>query len=72
MSTTIPGERLFIDIRSPKVTSIGGSKHCLSMLDDAMDMSFSLFLSHKDMLHSKLCLGEMHNHTTIKQSDLER
>ena len=30
----IPGERLFTNISPPKVTSIGGSKHWLLVIDD--------------------------------------
>ena len=52
--STVPGERLFIDISSPKVTSYGGSKHWLLVLDDATDLPFSFFLSHKDALSLNL------------------
>ena len=52
--STIPGERLFIDISSPSVKSIGGSRHWLLVLDDATDLPFSFFMSHKDMLKTKL------------------
>jgi hypothetical protein len=44
--STVPGEKLFIDISSPKQASIGGSKHWLLVLDDATDCPFSFFLSH--------------------------
>ena len=51
---TVPGERMFIDITSPKVIGIGGQKHWLLVLDDASDCGFSFFMSHKDMLALKL------------------
>ena len=52
--STVPGEKLFIDISSPKTASIGGSQHWLLVLDDCTDCPFSFFLSHKDMLKLKL------------------
>ena len=51
---TLPGERIFIDISSPKVIYIGGQEHWPLCLDDASDCSFSFFMSHKDMLEFKL------------------
>ena len=49
-----PGERLFIDISSPTQRSIGGNRHWLLILDDHSDKCFSFFLSHKDMLKTKM------------------
>ena len=46
----VPGERRSTDIYSPKVTSIGGPKHWLLMLDDIAYIPFSFTLSYKDML----------------------
>ena len=52
--STVPGERLFIDISSPRVKSYGGSRHWLLVLDDATDLPFGFFLSHKDLLKTQL------------------
>ena len=50
----VPGERLFINISSPSERSIGGNRHWLLVLDDYSDFPMSFFLSHKDMLKTKL------------------
>jgi hypothetical protein len=43
----IPGERLFLDISSQKVSSLGGNMHWLLVLDDCTDNGFSFFLKEK-------------------------
>jgi histone deacetylase 1/2 len=45
--STVPGERLFIDISSVKKKSIGGSKYWLLVLDDCTDYCWSKFLHTK-------------------------
>ena len=45
-----PGERMFLDISSPKTVSIGGSNHWALFLDDASDQVFSFFISKKSDL----------------------
>ena len=52
--STVPGQRIFIDISSPTKKSVGGSKHWLLVLDDCTDMPFSFFLSNKDLLEVNL------------------
>ena len=47
---TEPGERISIDISSPKPTSIGGKKHWLLAVDDYSDFSWSYFLKKKSEL----------------------
>jgi hypothetical protein len=44
----IPGERLFIDITSIKDKSIGGSKFWLVIVDDATNLTWSMFLKQKN------------------------
>ena len=51
---TKPGERLFLDISSPSNLSLNGNRHWLLVLDDATDLPFSFFLSHKDLLKIRL------------------
>ena len=51
---TVPGERISTDITSPRVIGIGGQKHWLLGIDDALDCEFSFSMSHKDMLALKL------------------
>ena len=48
--SSVPGERLFLDISSVKATSIGGAKFWLLVLDDATDMCWSFFLKEKSEL----------------------
>ena len=55
--STIPGEGLCINISSPKVTIIWGSKHWLLVPDDTTGIPFSFFLSHKHMLEIRLILS---------------
>src|SRR5210317_1107884 len=50
----IPAERFFIDISSPKTTSLGGAKHWLLVLDDCTDCAFSFFLKSKNQQKEKL------------------
>eukprot|EP00984_Skeletonema_dohrnii_P022875 scaffold11976_cov67-Skeletonema_dohrnii-CCMP3373.AAC.1 len=52
--SNIPGERLFIDISSPKQTSLGGKKHWLLALDDCTDSSWSWFMKKKDEQYTHL------------------
>ena len=47
---TKPGERMFIDITSPKPVSYAGNKHWLLALDDYSDVAFSFFIRSKDCL----------------------
>ena len=54
--TTGPGERMCIDISSPRTTGIGGQKQWLLYLDDASDYGFIFFMSHKEMRKFKLVL----------------
>ena len=51
---SVPHERMFTDILSPRTTCIGGQKRWPMCLDDASDCGFSFFMSHKDMLTSRL------------------
>ena len=44
----------FIDISSPLVKAIGGAKHWLLCLDDYSVKCFCFFLSHKDLLKTRL------------------
>jgi hypothetical protein len=46
--STVPGERLYIDISSIKERSIGGSKFWLLAVDEATHMKWSFFLKSKD------------------------
>ena len=48
--SSIPGERLFVDISSVKTESFGGSKFWLLVLDDASDYCWSYFLKKKSDL----------------------
>ncbi|MCP4748317.1 MAG: transposase family protein [Desulfobacteraceae bacterium] len=43
----IPGERLFLNISSQKISSLGGNMHWLLVLDDCTDNGFSFFLKEK-------------------------
>jgi len=45
---TEPGYRVFIDQTSIKVTSLGGSKYWLVIVDDATGMTWSIFLKRKN------------------------
>ena len=63
-----PGDRIFLDISSPKTKSIGGNNNWLLVLDDATNKPFSFFLKTKDMLSNVLVpwikeLKEKHNIT---------
>ena len=46
----IKGEKLLIDISSPKTKSIGGKKHWLLIMDDCTEMTWSKFLKEKSDL----------------------
>jgi len=48
VQSNIPGEWLFIDISHVKSCSFGGSQYWLLAVNDATDISFSLFLKTKD------------------------
>lgn len=52
--SSIPGERLFLDISHPKTNSLGCKRNWLLVLDDATDCPFSFFMSHKDLLSANL------------------
>ena len=50
----IPGERIFIDISSPKTGSLGGKHHWLLVVDDCTDMTWSFFLKKKTKTSEKI------------------
>ena len=52
--STIPGERLCIDISSVKNASYGGAKFWLMIIDDATRMCWSTFLKHKSDTSEKI------------------
>ena len=49
----IPGERIFIDISSPKSASLGGKHHWLLVVDDCNNMMWSYFLKKKTRLQKR-------------------
>ena len=49
-----PGERIFIDISSPKTASLGEKHHWLLVVDDCTDMSWSYFLKKKSETSNKI------------------
>jgi len=51
--STIPGERLYLDISSIKANSLGGKKYWALAVDDATSMKWSFFLKKKDELSAK-------------------
>jgi Reverse transcriptase (RNA-dependent DNA polymerase)/gag-polypeptide of LTR copia-type len=53
-TSTVPGERISIDISSVNQKSYGGSKFWLLILDDATDMIWSFFLKQKSELPNKV------------------
>ena len=53
-SSTVPGERIFMDITSVKVTSYGGNRFWLVVVDDATGMTWSVFLKRKSDLGNKM------------------
>ena len=46
--STIPGERMYIDISGPFSVSLGGSKYWMQAVDDATRMGFIYFMKTKD------------------------
>ena len=50
----IPGERIFIDISSPKTASLRGKHHWLWVVDDCTDMSWSYFKKKKSETADKI------------------
>ena len=50
----IPGERIFIDISSPKTEGVWGARHLLLIVDDCTDMLFNFFIKSKNLLVDKL------------------
>ena len=48
------GERLYIDISSPKTRTFAGNRHWLLIVDDASDMCWSYFLKRKSNLPEKM------------------
>lgn len=48
--STIPVERIMIDLASVQEVSIGGSRYWLLVVDEASDYGWSLFLRNKDEL----------------------
>ncbi len=52
--STIPGERIFVDISYFSKPSIAGNQYWLLIVDDATDMAWSVFLKHKSDLCERL------------------
>lgn len=48
------GERLYIDILSPKTRTFAGNRHWLLIVDDALDMCWLYFLKRKSHLPEKM------------------
>ena len=43
----VAGERLYLDVSSPRTQSVGGKHHWLLLVDDCSDLSWSYFLKKK-------------------------
>lgn len=54
VKSTIPGERLFLDISSCKAITYSGSKYWLLVVDDATDKCWSAFLTSKGKLPERI------------------
>jgi len=52
--STKPGHRMYIDLKSSKYTSTGGSKYWCLAVDEATHMKFSMFLKQKSDMKEKL------------------
>ena len=64
---TTAGEHSFLDISSIKASSFGGSKFWLLVVDDATDMSWSIFLKHKSELSKRMTEFLQANLVTSKE-----
>jgi hypothetical protein len=49
-NSTVPGERLFVDISSVKGTSFGGAKLWVLVVDDSTDKFWSFFVMQKSQM----------------------
>jgi transposase InsO family protein len=67
--STIPGERMYIDITGPFSTSLGGSKYWVQVVDDATRMGFTYFMKKRDDIRQKLD-QLMHQVKTLQHSIL--
>ena len=52
--STVPGERIFIDISYFPQPSIAGNKYWLLIVDDATDMAWSVFIKNKSDLSERM------------------
>ena len=52
--STTPGERLFIDVSYFPQPSIAGNKYWLIIVDDATDMTWSVFMKKKSDISEKM------------------
>ena len=52
--STIPGERIYIDVSYFNHSSIAGNKYWLLIVDDATDMTWSFFMKNKSDLPERL------------------
>jgi hypothetical protein len=55
-TSTVPGERLMVDISWVKSPSFRGSKFWIMVLDDCTDMCWSIFVSAKSYLAEQVVL----------------
>ena len=53
-NSKIPGERIFIDISSPKTAILGGKQHWLLVVDDCTSMTWSYILKKKSETSDKI------------------
>jgi hypothetical protein len=52
--SSIPGERLFIDISHVRAQSFGGSKYWILIVDDCTDKCWSIFVDQKSKMPEKV------------------
>ena len=52
--STIPAERIYVDLSTIKSTSAGGKKNWLLIVDEATDMKWSMFLKKKSDLANEM------------------
>ena len=66
--SSVPGERVFIDITPMKFSSLGGSRNWLLVVDDFSDFCWAFFLKRKDELAEKMIsfVKEMRNKFRIE------
>jgi hypothetical protein len=67
--STIPGERLYIDISSVNQPSFGSSKYWLLIVDEFSKMKWSFFLKTKDESTGKTLRSEFNKTTKYLQCD---